>query len=88
MYQRSKGTPNREPQEYSRNILENKDPDRYIPIVFLLYSERSLNHKPYRLPLESFHLGEAREELAALEDAGQVSPSKVPGSDGKKRSRV
>ena len=25
------GTPNREPQEYSRNIMEYKDPGRYIP---------------------------------------------------------
>ena len=24
------GTPNREPQEYSRNIMEYKDPGRYI----------------------------------------------------------
>ena len=27
------GTPNREPQEYSRNIMEYKDPGRYIPIT-------------------------------------------------------
>ena len=32
------GTPNMEPQEYSSNILEYKDPARYIPIIFLLYS--------------------------------------------------
>ena len=32
------GTPNREPQEYSRNIREYKNPGRYIPIVFLRYS--------------------------------------------------
>ena len=34
------GTPNRElePQEYSRNIMEYKDPGRYIPIIYLLYS--------------------------------------------------
>ena len=31
-------TPSREPQEYSRNIIEWKDPGRYIPIVFLLFS--------------------------------------------------
>ena len=30
------GTPNREPQEYSRNIMEYKDPGRYIPIIYLL----------------------------------------------------
>ena len=36
------GTPNREPQEYSRNIIEYEDPDRYIPIIFLLYSWGSL----------------------------------------------
>ena len=32
------GTPNREPVEYSRNIIVHKDPGRYIPIKFLLYS--------------------------------------------------
>ena len=32
------GTPNREPREYSRNIVESKDPGSYIPIIFLLYS--------------------------------------------------
>ena len=32
------GTPNREPQEYSRNIIECKDRGRYIPNSFLLYS--------------------------------------------------
>ena len=31
------GTPNRDPQEYRRNRLEDKDPGRYIPIIFLLY---------------------------------------------------
>ena len=36
------GTPKREPQEYSRNIIESKDPGRYIPIIFLLYSWGSL----------------------------------------------
>ena len=29
------GTPNREPQEYSRNIIEYKDPGMYIPTIFL-----------------------------------------------------
>ena len=32
------GTPNREPQQYNRNIIEHKDPGRYIPVIFLLYS--------------------------------------------------
>ena len=52
------GTPNREPQEYSRNIKEYKDPGRfrvvvwglgfrgYIPIIFLLYSWGSLSGVP------------------------------------------
>ena len=31
------GTPNREPQEYTRNIIDYKDPGRYIPFIFLLY---------------------------------------------------
>ena len=31
-------TPNREPQEYSRNIIEYKDPGKDIPFIFLLYS--------------------------------------------------
>ena len=36
------GTPNREPQEYSRNIIECKDPDRYIPIIFVNVGRGSL----------------------------------------------
>ena len=31
------GTPDREFQEYSRNIAENQDPGRHIPIIFLNY---------------------------------------------------
>ena len=45
------GTPNREPQEYSRNILEYKDPGRYIPIICLLYSWGSRFGVPSRVPL-------------------------------------
>ena len=36
------GTSKWEPQECSRNIVEYKDPGRYIPIMFLLYSWGSL----------------------------------------------
>ena len=32
------GTPNREPQEYRRSIIECKDLGRYSPTIFLLYS--------------------------------------------------
>ena len=32
------GTPNRDPQEYSRNLIEYEDPGRCNPIIFLLYS--------------------------------------------------
>ena len=46
------GTPKREPQEYSRNIIEYKDPDGYIPILFLLYSWGSL----FGFPLKSLYL--------------------------------
>ena len=45
------GTPNREPQEYSMNVIEYKDPGRYIPIIFLLYSCCSLFGVPIRVPL-------------------------------------
>ena len=45
------GTPNREPQEYSRNIMEYKDPGWYIPIIYLLYSWGSLFGVPSRVPL-------------------------------------
>ena len=31
------GTPNGEPQEYSRNIMEYKDPGGYIPITVYTY---------------------------------------------------
>ena len=45
------GTPNREPQEYNRNITENKDPGGYIPILFLLYSWGSLFGVAIKVPL-------------------------------------
>ena len=45
------GTPNREPQEYSRNIMEYKDSGRYIPIMYLLYSWGSRFRVPSRVPL-------------------------------------
>ena len=44
------GSPNREPQEYSRNKTEHKDPGRYIPIMFLLYSWGSLSGVPIKVP--------------------------------------
>ena len=36
------GTPNRELPEYSWNIMEDKDPGIYLPVIFLLYSWGSL----------------------------------------------
>ena len=53
------GTPNREPQEYSRNIMEYKDPGRYIPIIYLLYSWDSLFVVPSRVPLLTTRSGES-----------------------------
>ena len=48
------GTPNRELQDYSRNILEYTDTGRYIPIMFLLYSWGSLFGVPIKVPLPRF----------------------------------
>ena len=45
------GTPNREPEEYSRNIIEDEGPGSYIPIMFLLYSWGSLFGVPIKVPL-------------------------------------
>ena len=45
------GTPNREPQEYSRSVIEYEDPGRYVPITFLLYSWGSLFEVPSEVPL-------------------------------------
>ena len=45
------GTPNREPQEYSRSITEHKDPGKYLPIISLLYSCGSLFGVPSNVPL-------------------------------------
>ena len=44
------GTPNREPQEYSRNIMECKEPGRYNSIIYLLCSWGSLFGVPSRVP--------------------------------------
>ena len=46
------GTPNREPQEYSRNIIEYKDPSRYIPSIFLLHSWGFLFGVPIKVPFQ------------------------------------
>ena len=40
-----------EPQEYSRNTIEYKDPGRYIQILVKLYSCGSLFGVPSRVPL-------------------------------------
>ena len=45
------GTPNREPQEYTRNVMEYKDPGRYIPIIYLLHSWGSRFGVPSKVPL-------------------------------------
>ena len=45
------GTPNREPQEYSRNEIEYEDSGRYVPITFLLYSWGCLFEVPSKVPL-------------------------------------
>ena len=45
------GTPNREPQEYSRNIIEYKDPGRYTPSILLLFSWGSLFEVPIKVLL-------------------------------------
>ena len=48
------GTPNREPQEYSKNIIEYKDPGRFMPTIFLLYSWGSLFVVAIAVPLMVF----------------------------------
>ena len=45
------GTQNKEPQECSRQIVEYKDPGRYVPIIFLLFSWGSLFGVPRKDPL-------------------------------------
>ena len=48
------GTPNREPQEYSRNVIEYKDPGRHIPILFLVYFRGFLFGVPIKVPFCRF----------------------------------
>ena len=45
------GTPNREPQEYSRYIIGIYLPGSLYSIIFLLYSWGSLFGVPSRIPL-------------------------------------
>ena len=47
------GTPNRESQEYSRNVMEYQDPARYIPHIFLLYSADALFGVPSKVPSDA-----------------------------------
>ena len=44
------GTPNREPQESSRSIIEYKEAGSNIPIIFLLYSGGSLFRVSIKAP--------------------------------------
>ena len=46
------GDPKKEPHEYSRNIIENMYPGRYIPIIFPLHSWGSLFGVASKVPLE------------------------------------
>ena len=45
------GTPNREPQEHSRNIMGIHLPGSLCSIMFLLYSWGSLFEVPIKVPL-------------------------------------
>ena len=49
--------PNKEPQEYSRNIMEYENPGKYIPIIVLLHSWGSLFGVPSRVPLLGWNHG-------------------------------
>ena len=49
------GTPNREPQEYSRYIIGIYLPGSLYSIIFLLYSWGSLFGVPSRVPLRVSH---------------------------------
>ena len=62
------GTPNREPKEYSRNIMEDEDPSRYIPNIFLLYSWVSLFGVPSKVHLP------ARGEVSSWDSISQLVP--------------
>ena len=46
------GTPNREPQACSRNVIGYKDPGSYIPIMLLPHSWGSLFGVPSKVPLQ------------------------------------
>ena len=65
------GTPNREPQEYSRNIIEYKDPG-YIPVIYSYYILRvpCLGFPVKSLPSPSRVLGTAEAEARTLSSWG------------------
>ena len=50
------GNPNREPQEYSRNIIGICPPGSFYSIIFLLYSWGSLFGVPIKVLLVMRHL--------------------------------
>ena len=62
------GTPNREPQEYSRYIIGIYLPGSLYSIIFLLYSWGSLFGVPSRVPLHKENVGGAiRDHMAVLQ---------------------
>ena len=58
------GTPNREPQEYSRYIIGIYLPGSLYSVIFLLYSWGSLFGVPSRVPLQMAASDNAKEYLA------------------------
>ena len=72
------GTPNREPQEYSRNVVDCKDLGRYIPITFLLHSWGYLFGVPSKVPLNRVDLAkESYKKLRLVWNSSVVSWSKL-----------
>ena len=71
------GTPNREPQEYSRNIMEYEDPGRYIPIKYLPLKEEFQSF-PESRALKRVVRG-AQTHNAFAEDLRALDPSHACG---------
>ena len=59
------GTPDREPQEYSRDIIGIYLPGSFNSIIFLLYSWGSLFAVPSKVPLEGGRVGNPLSVLVA-----------------------
>ena len=81
------GTSIKEPQYYSRNITEKKDPGRYILIIFRIFSWFSLFGLPIKISVYSNATESHASVISQLRVRGAGFKVYLKGQSGDLRSR-